>query len=640
MALNETQAVSSGVWGAIKGALGIFSDVNKAEGVTENTNPTPIDEYESSYSEEEILMLISQWKKSYAAYYSDVEPSQKLSFEYWIGKQRSDESEQVQGVNPLVDNKIFESIETFIPIATRANPDPLVSADNTDAGQSLANDIKQALVHEADRQKLRKILKKLIRNWIIHRIGILKVGYNVVLDQIETDVPNPKRMIFDRDGHFDESGLFTGEYIGEKKQATASRLAEMFPKKAADIMRKAQEKKGTKLEYMEWWYRNADVFYTMEDFVLGKFKNPHWNYDVPPKEGELGESTQPGIPGQNHFKEPRNPYIGLCIFSTGQQPHDDTSLILQNIGLQDMINRRMRQIDRNVEGMNNGMVVNDQFTAEQASQAASALRRGTAIRYPGRDAREGVVRFPAPALPDQVFEQLRDGREQLGNIFGISGSTPQGVNSQDTVRGKILVNQLDSSRIGGGITEYIEQAADTWYNWLVQMMFVHYTDEHYITTAGSKEGADLVMIKNTNFMLTKTLDITVKEGSLVPKDPLTQRNEAIDLWSADAIDPRTLFKRLDFPDADEATKELLLWQMVQKGTLPPQMYIPDFPQQPMMMPGQVPGQPGAVPGDNNPGAPGDENAPGAGGPSVNPIGPANSAPESQSKQLIQSVPIK
>ena len=38
--------------------------------------------------------------------------------------------------------------------------------------------------------------------------------------------------------------------------------------------------------------------------------------------------------------------------------------------------------------------------------------------------------------------------------------TSQGVAEQDTVRGKIMVNQADSSRIGGGITEYIEQLAD------------------------------------------------------------------------------------------------------------------------------------------------------------------------------------
>lgn len=621
MALNQTQAVSSGVWGAIKGALKLFSDVNKAEGVTENTNPQPIDPYESSYSETEIIELIGQWKRTYGAYYTEVGPSQQLAFEYWIGKQSTDEAEQVQGNSALIDNKIFEAVETFIPIATRSNPDPLVEADPSEVGQELAKAVKQALVREADRLLFRKKLKAMLRDWIIYRIGVIKVSYNTVLNKIETETINPKRMIFDKDGHIDAAGKFTGEYIGEKKQTTAQKLIELFPKKAEEIKNKAQGKMGTKLEYIEWWYHGTDVFYTMEEIVLGKYKNPHWNYS----EGEAE--------GQNHLSLPTAPYIFLSIFSTGLQPHDETSLILQNVGIQDMINRRWRQIDRNVEGMNNGIIVSSVFTDAQASQAASALRRGTAIRIPSPvDGSVGnhVQRIPAPELPTQVFQTMQDGRQELSNIFGTSGSTPQGLDEQDTVRGKILVNQLDSSRIGGGITEHIEQVADTTYNYWVQMMFVHWTDTQYIVAAGSVDGEELIALKNTDFLLTKTLDITVKEGSLIPKDPLTQRNEAIDLWSAGAIDPITFFKKLDVSDPVGEATMLLTWQLVQKGVLPPQAYIPSF--------GQQNGMTGALPP-----------AQGVGGPAVNPIGPATppaqapapdspAAVASESKQLIQSVP--
>lgn len=645
MALNQTQATSSGVWGAIQGALKLFADINKAKGVTENQNPQPIDEYESSYSEEEVTQLIGQWKRTYNVYYADVEPSQQLSFEYWIGKQRSSTPDDGGGDQLLTDNKIFEAIETFIPIATRANPDPLVQADPSLTGQLLARNVKHALVYEADRQKFRKLLKKLLRHWLIYRVGIMKISYNLELDQIETTVINPKRMVFDPEGHWDESGFFTGEYIGEKKKLSAAKLVKMFPKKASEIRTKAQGKMGTKIEFFEWWYRRKDVFYTMDDIVLGKYKNPHWNYDIEPTEpvsqetpeGEpMGEMTpaqppQPGQPGINHFKEPHDPYIGLSVFATGLQPHDETSLILQNVGIQDMINRRWRQIDSNVDSMNNGIAVDSTFTAEQASQAASALRKGVAIRIPAQgNIDQHIKRIPAEALPGDVFNTLQDGRNELRNIFGTSGSSPEGINSQDTVRGKILVNQLDSSRIGGGVTEYLEQAADTAYNWWVQMMFVHYTDEHYIVAAGLQGGQELIALKNTAFTLVKSLNITVKEGSLIPKDPLTQRNEAIDLWSANAIDPRTLFDRLEFPDPNEAAKQLLIWQMVQQGALPPSMYIPDFP-----MPPAPPQQMGAPQGEGGPAVNSiDASAPTAGTPLTSPP-----AVEQQSQQLMSSVPI-
>jgi hypothetical protein len=383
----------------------------------------------------------------------------------------------------------------------------------------------------------------------------------------------------------------------------------------------------------------------MEGIVLGKFKNPHWNWDIEEQKAltdEEGNEIAPAldfVEGKNLFKQPKAPYIGLCIFSTGIQPHDETSLILQNIGIQDRINARQRQIDKNVEGMNNGMVVNKGFTAEQASQAASALRRGTAIRAPVDDVTKAVMRFPAPPLPKDVFQSLEDLRNELRNIFGTSGSTPEGVEGQKTVRGKILVNQLDASRIGGGVTEYLEQIADMVYNWWVQIMFVHWTDPHYIVTAGQTGGSEIIEIKNTNLALLKTLDITVKEGSLIPKDPLTQRNEAIDLWSANAIDPITFYNRLDYADPMNAAEQLILWQMVQKGQLPPQAYIPSFGQQnPAVQ--QVQQQQALA-------------QQGVGGPAVNPLQgagegmgaetPPPQSPEAvqgQSKQLLGSIPLQ
>lgn len=634
MALNDTRAPSSGVWTAIKGALNIFSGINKAEGVSENTSPTPEDEYESSYSELEVTELVGQWKRSYTPYYSEIETTQKLAFEYWIGKQRSDEAEQVQGSQPLVDNLMFESIETFLPIATRANPDPLVTADSSPQGQAMAKAIKAALIFEADKQKFRMKLKRLTRHWIIYRIGVAKVVYDIEKDCIETLIINPKRMIFDKDGYIDEGGNFVGEYIGEKKRAAASTLIQLFPKKKTQILSKCQGKLGTKLEYMEWWYRGMDVFYTMEDVVLGKFKNPHWNYDgsVTRQDPVTGADIKEEIEGTNHVPKPAAPYVFLSVFSTGLQPHDETSLILQNIGIQDMINRRMRQIDKNVEAMNNGMVVSGKsFTEEQASQAASALRRGTAIRVPNGDVREAVARFPAPELPPQVFDMLRDGRGELRNIFGTSGATPEGIASEDTARGKILVNQLDSSRIGGGVTEYIEQVADSLYNWWVQFMFVHYTNEHYITAAGEMGGTELLQIKNSMFPVVKSLNITVKEGSLIPKDPLTQRNEAIDLWSANAIDPISFYKRLDFSDPSNQAKQLILWQQVQAGKLPPQMYLPDFPVAPLP-PGALPTQGVGDEDVNNIGQPG-------GAPTPTEPGSAGAVAK-EGQQLMESVPVQ
>lgn len=668
MGLNTTPESSGGIWSAIKGSLGLFSDTNKAGGIAEEQNPIPQDEFESSMDEKEILELTREWKKFYSVYYDPIEKGQKLSFDYWVGKHRDPYSNtpyQVSTGNTqqtnVTDNLIFEASETFLPVATRANPEPLVTADDSDMGQELAKDIKVALVDLADKQILRRKLAKATRQWMLNRIGVVKVSWNFLTKKIETNVIQSKRMIFDRDGYINEKCEFVGEYLGEKKRQSVDEIIQMFCYKLAPdgtrylakgelkekLMKKASGKKGTMLNYVEWWYRGRDNFFVLDELVLGKYKNPNWNYDIQAKDGqeavideETGNEINPamdaiaGVEATNHLDEPSAPYRFLSIFNTGEQPHDNTSLILQNIPQQDKINRREVQIDQYVQGLNGGVVVSGSaFTEEQASQAASARRRGVAIRVPNGDVNKAIMYPQVPEMPQSIFQTLTDGRSELRNVFGTSGLTSEGVKQQDTVRGKIMVNQADSSRIGGGITEYIEQLADSIYNLWVQFMFVYYDEEHYIATAGSQSGMELVILTNQKFPLLKTLSVTVKEGSLVPKDPLTQRNEAIDLWSANAIDPLTLFKKLDVPNPQEATNQLILWQMLQKGQIPPQAYLQSF-----AIAGQTPGQP--LPTQQ----------PGTGGPAVSPP-PTSAQPTQQpagspgavgaeSKQLIESVPIK
>lgn len=591
MALEASQAPSSGIWAAVRGAIGIFDGLNKANYVSEESSPFPLEEYESSLTEREIVELQRSWRERYAPYYQQIEKSQRIAFQYWIGQQQTEDIDQWEGKMSAVDNLIFEAIETFLPIATRANPDPVVSADSSPPAQMLAKDVRNALVYEADRQKLRLILKRVMRHWMIYRIGCLKFVWNPITKQIETCVVNPKRMVFDIDGYVDFDSSFCGEYLGEKVREPAHKVLEKFApflnaEKREYILSKANRKLGTMLEYFEWTYRDTEKFYTLDEIVLGKFKNHMWNYNSEQiqVDSSSGEPQTTSVEGKNHLLKPSANYRFLSIFSTGIQPHDETSLIMQNIGIQDLINRRWRQIDKNISRINNGLVVNGRsFTDEQASLAATALRRGTAIRVPnpsGASLESDVMNFPAPQLAASVMENMQDARNELKNLFGTAGSSAQGTRNQETARGQIMVNQMDASRIGGGVAEYLEQLADAIYNYWVQIMYVYYDEPHYMAVAGINGGKEMLALSSVQFGLTKTLNITVKDGSLIPKDPLTQRNEAMQLWSASAIDPRTLFQKLEYPDPNEATRQLILWQLIQKGDLSAlQQYMPDFMQQ-------------------------------------------------------------
>ena len=171
---------------------------------------------------------------------------------------------------------------------------------------------------------------------------------------------------------------FYGDYTGEIKMPEASTLIALFPDSKDFILSKAGGKKGTKLQIEEWWYKKRDYFFTLDDHVLGKFKNHLWNYDG------IDPQTGMQITGANHLNEPCDPYIFMGgVYSTRTQPHDDTTPVQQILPVQDLINRRFRQIDRNAEATNNGGRCGEwKFNSEQASLAAEAVRKGGAIINP------------------------------------------------------------------------------------------------------------------------------------------------------------------------------------------------------------------------------------------------------------------
>lgn len=616
-----------GAYNAVSQALSIFSPFNKTDGSPEDGQGTPdvIAQYRSEMPDEDIIALKGQWKRAYGQYYRDIEKVQDTNYNYWLGKQTKQTIEDMLDANrTIVDNEVFIGLETFLPIATRANPEPVVTVDQATGDQTLADLVRNALAYQADRQKLRMLLKGVTRDWSLFKIGVVKLRWDNTENDIATEVINPKRIMLDPDGYIKEGGIFTGDWIGEQKLLAAGDLVGLFPASKEFIMSRAGGKKGTKLQIEEWWYKKKDYFFTLDDHVLGKYKNHLWNYDGEDKDGNQ-------IAGLNHLASPCDPYIFLGgIYATRTQPHDDTTPVQQIIPVQDVINRRYRQIDKNAESTNNGIVVNGNLNSEQASLAAEAVRKGGAIRIPDKnvDVRTAVMRLPAPNLAQVVQDNLNDSRQLASNLYGTSGSTPQGVNDTDTVRGKILINQLDASRIGGGVTEYIEQLADTWYNKQLQIMYVYYDVPHYASAIGQYGAQELIQLKSTD--LIGKIMVTVKEGSMVPKDPLTLRNQAIDLWSADGIDPINLGKALEMPDPYEYAKNLLMWKMISEGTLPPQMMFPDFQAPPQQVPQTEPGTGG--PAVSPPGNAGVQNNP------AEPV--SNEAVQSQGQQLLGSIPTK
>ena len=515
--------------------------------------------------DDELLDLTALWKKNWGVFEGEIRKRQKVNEEYWLGQQfhpMLGGSEE----RPRVDNLIFENLETFLPIATAQNPESIVLSDDTTDGDMFAEIHKDLLVYHADRLRIRLKLKKVARFWALYLLGCAKVTWSQKTSDIAVAVIRPQKLILDPDATINEDMEYTGEYIGEYRSDSAKDLIERFPLKKAFIKEFVDKNLGTKLRYIEWW-TDEIVFLELEGEFLDKKKNPHFLYydEQEAKTVRMGngQTEVVKLDPYNHFTVPKKPYIFLSIFSLDKHPYDETSLIEQNLSAQDEINKRLRQIDKNVDNMNGGWGISGEFaglTKEDAAKVIQELRKGGGIYVPQGDINQAVAKFTGPSLPPDVYQSVLDTRSEMRNIFGVRGSTPEGISSEQTVRGKIINKGQDQGRIGGGITEYLEQFADQLYNWFVQMMYVYYDKEHIEGILGRdrvRMWDQLVVLSNKS---KRKLTVSVKEGSLIPKDEVSKRNEAIDLWTSGALDPITLFKRLDFPNPEETARKLFLWQ--------------------------------------------------------------------------------
>lgn len=316
---------------------------------------------------------------------------------------------------------------------------------------------------------------------------------------------------------------------------------------------------GTKVTYTEWW-TDEYCFSTYKDEVLDKHKNEYFLYAE-----ETGEMDELGMPifssPRNHFASPKKPYTFLSVFSLQEQPHDITGLIEQNIPNQNKISKRTEQIDNNVSQSNNGIAFSElNFNQQTAKQAADALTNGVGkVLVPaGGPISEAIVRIPASSFPDAAFKDLENSEEHLRSSWGIQGISSQPQTTDQTARGMILNQSHDTSRIGGGIGDAVEQVARNVFNWLVQLYCVFYDEKHFAAVMGIGKAVQYAEISARD--IDRQLIVTISPNSMKPKDEISTVNMAQTLFKIGAIGPKVLLETLDFPNPDDAAADGILYK--------------------------------------------------------------------------------
>lgn len=538
----------------------------KGDGSSQSPEGVVSEKYDAlavTMGDSELLKLRDEFEKKFAPYEAKLKPRVEKMKQSYLGSQAT--GQWLDGEDVITANVQFEAEETYLAAALSKNPEPYCYSDNTPEGNELARGVKTMLQFHSDQLSIRRKLSLMVRQHSIYLLGGLKPGWNEKINDVAIDNTKIPDYIFDPEGFVDANGDFSS-WFGERKKVTAEKLIEMFPGKKAYIELVTEGKLGTECIYTEWWPNDDYCFYTFKEVVLDKHKNHLWKYPEPLKDimGQpiLDEFGKPAMSQpRNHFAHPKKPGIFLSVYSLQEQPHDITSLIEQNIPNQNRIHRQTDQVDFNISSSNNGYAFSeDNFNQETGKQAANARKKGNPILIPsGGPIANSIFPLPAQPLPSGFLESIEMHKNDLRSSWGIQGIAAQQPDEDQTARGMILNQAQDTTRIGGSIGQSIEKVAENAFNWLVQLYYVFYDEEHFAAIMGNAKAVEYVTLSNEQ--LDRQLIVGVSPNSMKPKDEITQLNLAQALFDKGAIGPKTLLKMVDFPDPDESAADGVLYRI-------------------------------------------------------------------------------
>lgn len=483
---------------------------------------------------------------------------------FFLGDQSSPQELLRDGVSGT-DNRLFTSTRAILSYATGQLAKPSVSPSRSDDQYvRMAKAMQTALYQHAKQEHVDTKMRAAVTNLVVRKRAYLKLRYDPTLGSygdIVTEVCNPEDIIIDRNAGF----MDNPNVIYHRLRCSVEELILKFPKKAAQIKREFSIKQGRWSQmsrfvtYFEAWFSYYDdqgipregVCWFLPQFhlILDKMPNPNWVYT-----GDDAKDKQTNV-----LFVPPKPFIWFNYLNMGHSFIDETSLFEQAKPLQEMLNRRNRQFNANVDFMNGRYVGSKKaFSEEDAYKFVNKGARTMAL-VDAEDVSKAIDVLTPSTVSPQVFESLQDFRNEIDGVMGtpsiFKGGQPQ---SNDTLgRDQLLKGQ--AGMLQDDLVRAVTVASERYYQVLLQMMRVYYTDDYWFSVKGGDGKQDFIMLNGDN--IDANVRVTVETDSTLPVDKESLRATAIELSKAKLIDPLTLFEDLGLPDPEMRAERLLKMQM-------------------------------------------------------------------------------
>lgn len=488
-----------------------------------------------------------------------LETTDKENIAYLIGDQLDKDKFLPKDV-PYVDNRLHASVRAILAYATGQLAKPeLLPSKTDDKYLRMARSMQAFLYQHSQDHNVNLEMRLALKNLVTRKRGFLKLRFDEddgAFGDIITENIDPSDIVIDRFAGFrDDPNI-----VYHRQKCTIEELCAKFPDKQAEIYQAFGFKRGvyTQLSrmvtYWECWFTYWDKdgkecqglcwFLPKTNVILGKMKNPNWLY-------KGSDQNQRVV---NILSMPPKPFVSLNYLNTGRSFIDETCLLDQAIPLQDILNKRGRQIVENADYAN-GRTLIDKRVMEQSDADKFVNKHPKTIGMidttnTNNDIRMAVMQLPGQPLPTFVLQDKLDARSEIDAMMGtptqFRGEQPQ---SKNPTLGQDLLIKNQASALQDDLVGVVNQAYEDYYRLLLQMSAVYLDDNYWVMTKGPNGEYNQISLHEEN--LDTNVRITVVTDSSLPLDKQAQRATAIQLAQMNRIDDLSLYEMLNLPNPEE-----------------------------------------------------------------------------------------
>ena len=518
-------------------------------------------------SDQEILETFHGWFAESELYHDVLKRAQDKAEQYYLGNQ-TDRDLIPDYLSNAVENRIFEGVETLVPVAT-ASAHQFVVMPGGDNELSLrkADVLQKVMTKKYDDLDMQEKLEELTRKMLLYRFGVAKYSWSDYKDDVCVEEIDP-RMIYIPKLNVDPHML---PYVIEAQEYSYNEMLEYFPNAKIESLSESGGAASAKTNdaYSRRTYRVFEVWtdemvaWISSGEVLDKRENPYWDF-----EGEDIEERGDYLPGgkrpakktrkifRNHLNRPEKPYVFFTTYRVSDSPVAPVSLVEIGMPVQDAINVENRQIIDGLRRMGNGRVLIDSDAMAKEESDNITNEPGITIRGEGLASGAKIKFEPGTPIPNAHFAHLQNMKSTFDNLLGVHSAT-RGAAGAKTLGQDIISRQQDFTRIDL-ITRVLNRGVKRLADGLVQLMKLYYTDIHVVKILG-EDGA-VEFVKLTQDDIEDHIEIIVKSGNTLPMDEISLRTEGVQMWQLGAIDPITLYERLKFPNPEKSAERLVSWK--------------------------------------------------------------------------------